>query len=80
MRVRGNGFGRHEFGRRRERIVEAAIPTGSLGAVQPRRRQFLGQIVQYDLVEMPHRGEGKMAEVRSQVVPQCSLGPQLFPH
>ena len=51
-----------------------------LRRIQRRGGQFLGQVVQNDLVEMLHRGECEVAEVRSQVVPQRSFGFQLFPH
>ena len=52
-------------GHRLEVIAEAAIRAAALRCVQRRRRQFLGQIVENDFVEMLHRGEREMAEVRS---------------
>src|SRR5271157_2369525 len=37
-----------------------------LAGVQRRRGDFFGQVVEHDLVEMPHRPKSKMAEVRPQ--------------
>ena len=58
-------------GDQQHRHREQAWATGAedLGAVENRRWQFLGEVMENDLVEVLHGLEDEMPEVGSQVVP-----------
>ena len=53
-------------------------PPGS-GAVQGRKWHPLGKVIEHGLVELPHRAEGEVIEMRAQDFPQRTLTPQLLP-
>ena len=63
------------------RAVRRARKAGGfrLTGIQCRCGDLLGQIIEHDLVEVPHRLENEVPEVRPQMVPQRPLAPQFLP-
>ena len=51
----------------------------STAIVRCRGGEVLGQIIEHDLVEVPHRLEDQVTEVRAQIVPERSFGSQFLP-